>query len=416
MVRSFAAFAVLLCAVAPQPAAGFPIVVDIRADDALSTRIEVLRREMALDIGDPADPALVARSQQGLLDLELFHEVTIDEVPEGDGVALVISGREKRFLLAVPRFDSSSDGDLSYGAYLRWDNIRGLDHTFDARFLTGEFPDDRLREEETSARIRYAAPFAFGRHGWSTELEHFDRVAPVAGGNFDETIHRVEVLVSHDFRDTRPRSGWILSSGVNWRRQNAEGLLAPPSEGGATALVVGAQYSNVRFHVYSETGRQFISRLALARDGVLSDYSYRTLDARLVERIPLQSGAHHSLHLIAAAGWHGGGPRRVSAYALGGSTALRGYELDHLEGERYGYLAAEYLRPLFGHNWLRLLVVAESGWTGGVVTGARSGGPFASIGAGLRIRVTWFMNLELELGIAHPLRGGDGMQFFAGAV
>lgn len=408
--------AALLCAFAPLAPAddGYPPVVDIRFAEGLVTKPVVFLREMALGIGDPADPELIARSRQAILDLELFRDVTIRQEPEAGGVALVVEAHEKRYLLAIPRFDSSSDGDFSYGVHGRWNNLWGENHTFDVRFLTGTYPDDRLREEEASGRVRYTAPFVWGRHGWHAELEYIDRVAPVAGGAFDETVRRAEFLLSHDLRDDRPRSGWIITSGLHWESQQAEGALAPPPDGRATALVLGAGYSDLRFHVYSESGRVFTSRLELAQDGLLSHYNYRKLDARLVEHIPLASGAHRTLNLIGAAGWYSGGPRRVSAYSLGGASALRGYELDFIEGERYGYAAAEYLRPVFGRDWLRLLLVAESGWTGGAFTGARSGGPYASVGAGVRIRVTWFMNLEIELGVAYPLRGGDGLQFFAG--
>ena len=76
------------------------------------------------------------------------------------------------------------------------------------------------------------------------------------------------------------------------------------------------------------------------------------------------------------------------------------------------YAAVEYLRPVFGHDWWRLLAVAEVGATGGSVEGARSGGPYASIGLGTRIRLPWFVNVELEIGVAQPLRDGDGPRLF----
>ncbi|MCA1799019.1 MAG: hypothetical protein LC632_06040 [Xanthomonadaceae bacterium] len=415
MTASRLVAAALLCAFAPVAPAdgGYPRVVEIRFADNLVTQPAVFLREMALGVGDPADPVLIERSRQAILDLELYRSVRIRQVPATDGVALVVEAREKRFLLAIPRIDSSSDGDFSYGLHVRWDNLWGANHTFDARILTGTYPDDRLREEEDSARIRYTAPYVWGNHGWHAEVEYIDRLAPVPGGVFDETIRRAEFLLSHDLRDSRPRSGWILKSGLRWDSQHAEGALAPQSDGHATALVLGADFANVRYHVYSESGRMLSSRIELAHQGFLSSYSYRKVDARFVERIPL-ARPHHTLNLISAAGLYSGVPRRVSEYSLGGSSMLRGYELDFIEGERYGYAAAEYLRPIFGRDWLRLLIVGEGGWTGGAITGVQSGGPYASIGAGVRIRVTYFMRLELEFGIAYPLRGGDGLQFFAG--
>ena len=68
-------------------------------------------------------------------------------------------------------------------------------------------------------------------------------------------------------------------------------------------------------------------------------------------------------------------------------------------------------------NWLRVLAVAELG-------GARRSvfdrypdqtdrSLFASVGLGFRARITWFVDIDLELGIAMPLVDGDGVRFFA---
>ena len=64
---------------------------------------------------------------------------------------------------------------------------------------------------------------------------------------------------------------------------------------------------------------------------------------------------------------------------------------------------------------MRLLLVAEAGGADDDFRGEADGTPYASLGLGLRLRVTWFVNLELELGAAVPLRGGDGVRFFAGS-
>ena len=67
-------------------------------------------------------------------------------------------------------------------------------------------------------------------------------------------------------------------------------------------------------------------------------------------------------------------------------------------------------------DWLRVLVLAEAGGVDRNVHGSdvADGSPYASLGLGVRIRLTKFVDVEVEAGIAVPLRGGGGARFFAG--
>lgn len=388
-----------------------PLITEIRFEGNKVTRESVFLREFALRPGDPADPARIEATRQAILDLGLFREVTVREEPGDDGVALTFIVREKRFLLPIPRINANSEGDYSYGAQLRWNNMWGLDHSFVFLVEQGH-KSDRRSKREKNTQVSYEAPYAIGEYNLSGTIDHLDRAVVGALGNFSEGIDRVTLLVSRDLRESRPRRGWIPRAGLIRERQDTAGEFAPPSEGTVTALTLGATYDDVRFHVYSESGRRFTVRTEWARDGLLSDYGYKRVAARHTEMFALDGGAYRNLNLIAEAGWHSGGPGRVNAFALGASNNLRGYEFEFIEGDRYVLVAAEYLRPV-RWDWLRLLVVAETGMTGGSVNAAPDGGPFASIGVGVRIRLIWFVNAEFELGVAWPLRRGDGMQFFA---
>lgn len=395
------------------PAAVAQRISEIRFEGNRITREEVFLREMTVHPGDPVDPTRIEDSRQAIQDLGLFREVRIEQVPDGEDVALVVRVREKYFLLPMPRVDTSSDRDYSYGGQLRWSNFLGRNHTLNLYAETGRYPNDRLREREKSARIGYNAPYLLGRDTLDGRIERIERVVPGAEGSYDETIDRLQLLGIRDYRDNRPRRGWLLNAGLFHQRQTTAGEFAPPPDGRATAVVLGADYADVRFHLYSENGRRFGSRLEVAEDGWGSDYGYRRLTLRHAEMLALPHGEHHNLNLVGSAGWYSGGTGRRNAFSLGGSGWMRGYEADFIEGQRYGYGTVEYLRPL-GRDWLRLLLLAEVGATGGSVDLARSGGPYASIGAGVRLRLTWFVNVEVEAGVAWPLRGGDGARFFAG--
>lgn len=393
-------------------AAEWPRVVEVRFEGNDTTREYVIRREMALAEGDQADPRLIDAIRQSILDLGLFREVVIAQQETSGGLRLIVRVREKYFLLPLPRLDASSDRDLSYGVQIRWNNVMGRNHTLNLYAERGDFPEDRLRESERSGRIAYSAPFLFGSpYALDAGIERIERRRPQADGGFDETLDRAQLLLLRDFSHGKPRRGWTFGGGLFHQRQAAEGAGAPPDDGRALALVGEADYSDLRFHLYSETGQRFRSRLEWAGPG--SDYDYQQAEFRYARYLPQGNTEHQTLHLLAEGGLRRGGPDSRSAFFLGGSGSLRGYDSDTFEGEDYWLLGVEYLRPL-RWRWLRLLAMAEVGGAGASLEPGSPSGPHASIGLGLRIRLTWLVNTEIELGYAWPLVGGDGGRFFAG--
>lgn len=425
MVRAIRSSCIaLLLALGPSPGAWVcaapgedPRVVAIRIVGNDVTRPKVILREMALDVGDSADAVAIENSRQAILDLGLFREVAIDMETEGDGVALVIHVREKRYFLPIPRLDGNSEGDYSYGAQIRWSNVFGLDHRLTAYVEKGHIDSERDRESEDSIRFSYSAPYIADT---DYSLRFFaDRTEQISRDRdenaFEETFHRLEILGTRDFRHTRPRHGWILGAGVYWHEQSASGEFAPPSDGQATAAVATADYSDLRFSLYSQTGRRFSARLEAAAKGALSDYSYERLDLDYRDYRRFGRTEHQTVHFLAAGGLKSGGPRSRNTYSLGGSSRMRGYDSDAIEGDTYWYVAGEYLRPL-RWDWLRLLAVAEVGGARRNVFGDDNREAYASIGLGVRARITWFVDIEIEAGVAIPLVDGDGLRFFARAL
>lgn len=402
-----------LCASAACAAA--PPVAAIAFEGNRVTRESVLLREMALAVGEPAEPGLIEHSRQAILDLGLFREVVILSEPHPQGVLLRVKLHEKRYFLPVPRIDASSDRDYSYGVQLNWSNVGGRNHRLSAFIEEGRFPEDPERDRERVWRVSYSAPFLFGNGDHLSVLaERRSQVTMGDAGAFDEDFRRLQVLRSRDLSEGRPRHGWILGLGAFYQNQSTDGRFAPPRDGAAIAGLARAEYRDLRFDVYSETGTRFEARGEGAVEGMLSDYGYGRLTFEYANYRAVGSTPHQSLHWLAQGGAVFKGPRSRDNFSLGGSSRLRGYDSDYLEGDAFYYGAVEYLRPI-RHDWLRLLAVFEVGGTGRDIAGLYDGRMHASVGLGLRLRLTWFVNTELEIGIAAPLRGGDGLRLFAGA-
>ncbi len=387
------------------------------------TKPEVIERELAVAVGDTLTPELLDNSRQSVQNLGLFRDVRIDLEPTGavagDPVTMVVHVREKRYFLPIPRVDTSSDLDYTYGAQLLWSNVWGLNHRFSAYFEQTEYNDDRNRDSSTSARISYIAPYLGGSNFGSrllidqTEQDTIDRRDPDQDDprTFQETFHRLELLGTLDLRHERPRRGWIVGSGLLWQNQKAAGPQAPASDGAATALVGIASYDDMDFNFYSSTGRRFNSRMEVAFDGVASRYGYERLQFDYRDYRQLGRTPHQTVHLLVGGGSVTGGPRSRNNFSLGGSSQLRGYDSDAIEGDSYWYVAGEYLRPI-RWDWLRLLAVAEVGSARRNVFGEHNKELYASVGLGVRARISWFVDIDIELGIAMPLIDGDGPRFF----
>ena len=393
----------------------WPRIEALRFEGNRVTREGTILREMDLGVGDEADPVAIERNRQSIMDLGLFREVTLATAPGTAGVVLVVTLREKRYLIAYPRLDGSSDEDFSYGAEVRWANVAGLNHRLNAYYEQGDFPNDRDRESNRKARIGYVAPY-LGDSPLSlgARLEHEEQRTLAEDGDFDETFDRAEFILTRDRTRGRPRTGWLRGGGLYWQDQSTDGEFAPPPDGNATAGVFVAGYDDLRYGLYSEAGRRFATRVEAAFDGVGSDYGYTKATAGWFDARAIGATPDQNLQFLAQGGWVGGGTDTRNDFSLGGSSRLRGYDSDFVQGNRYYYGAVEYLRPLHW-RWLRLLAVAELGGADDDFRGEADGTPYASLGLGVRVRLTWFVDLEIEAGFAVPLREGDGVRFFAGS-
>jgi outer membrane protein assembly factor BamA len=395
--------------------AELPVIREIVFEGNDTTQPRTMLREMLVHPGDAADEALIERSRQGVQNLGLFREVSAYEEPVDGGVRLVIRVREKYYAMPSPRADYNSDGQYGYGLQIRWANLWGLNHK-----LRGTLKYKNSQEPGRGTALElsggYHAPFVLDSP-YGLELSgrySSEPIGPPAA--YDELTSTARLVLTRSFWDQNPASErWIGGLGLQWQEQAAEGLAAPPSMGHALALVLDGGYGRLNDNLYSETGQR-ISAEALSAGKVFgSDYAYTSLTASYHGSWALAHTAHQTLGVFARAGTHHGGTfNGQPPFELGGVESLRGYRLQALRGTDFYYGGFELLRPL-RWSWLRGTVFVEAGDVSGGPLAA--GGPYADIGIGLRARLTWFVDMELSVGVAWPLSdSGDGRnpRVFAG--
>jgi len=410
-----AALIAFVCAVR---AADWPTIreIDFAGNDV--TKPETMRRELLVHVGDPANPAAIERSRQAVQDLGLFKAVTVESLPVDGGVKLVFTVHEKWYILPLPRLQGNSSGEYGYGGQLRWNNVWGLNHTLDLQALKL-----KLHDPDKTGQLKieggYGIPFLNGtRYGLSTSAGYIsqDSLNP-QGQPYHETFENVQVVTSYALSSEHPSKGWNLGGGLAWERDATSGQFAPASPGETLGPVLFASYDDLHYLIYSEEGQRFRAALQFALDGLASSYTASNYAFSYRRDWHVGETPHQTLEFLGSTDiFLGGAPGRVqNHFTLGGSRMLRGYPSSFVEGDFGYYFATAYLRPVF-RDWLRLLVIAEAGSAYPEIgqTGGRS--LYASVGLGLRVRINWLVNVEVEAGGALPLFDGHGLRPFAGSV
>lgn len=410
--------AALCWAMAAGAAAPWPVIRGIVFSGNDITRPQTMLREITVHEGDAADPAKVEASRQAIQDLGLFRSVTVQRIPVPGGVRLVFTVREKFPVLPVPRVEGNGSGEYGYGAQLRWNNLWGLNHTLTVQAMRRHYQDPD-KTANNVLQLGYGIPFlGSSPYGLSAALRLSNQNSlDTQGRAYHETFQNLQLIGSYALAHEHPSNGWSLAAGLGWQRDAPSGAFAPHPPSYALGPVFGATLNELHYLIYSEEGQRFRVGTQFSLDGAAANYSSSATSLSYRQDWHVGSTPHQTVELLTGGGFYLGGAEghRHDFYSLGGTRTLRGYTSSFSEGD-YGYYAGSFwLRPV-GRDWLRLMVMAEAGNT---YDGTRQVGRspvYASVGLGLRLRVNWLVNLELEAGVAAPLVAGHGVRLFAGTV
>ena len=377
------------------------------------TQTRTMLRELLFKPGDAVSSAQLEQGRQAIQNLGLFKKVTMSAVADEKGaVAVTFIVTERWYLLGYPRVDANANGEYAYGVQADWNNVWGLNHTLRLSLLRKETKREGVGKENNFV-VGYNAPQLLDSR-WSLNLGGAFIERPVNNelGQYNERFESYQVIGSRSLGKAEPNQGWSVGSGLLWTIQSTDTGIGEYGE--ALSPVAIAGYRDLRFNVYSEEGLVYGSRLDVAKEGVAADYDFARLTMNAARYLRVGSTPHQTVHFIGETGLNWEGPQNVRTFTLGGVGALRGYPRGFREGNAYYRVAAEWVRPVF-KPWLRALVIAEAGNVYAQPNEFEPDDIKASIGVGIRIRVPFFVNVQLEAGVALPLDGG-GARFFGGQV
>jgi outer membrane protein assembly factor BamA len=417
---------------------GLPIIVAIEFVGNRVTQNQILRQEMLVRAGDPADPSLIEQSRQAIMNLGLFESVRADVEPMESGALLTITVKEKFYILPVPKLNRDEKDQFTLGAELTVDNLGGYNQQLKLRYETEE-ANAEAGGEVVTYLFSYNYPRMFGSP-WQLQTEITQATGPAdRKENWDDQdptwlykkqARTAGVQMSRWFEKTGPSQGWQAGGGLIWRRNafdylytyqdvldTCEPIVSCPIRNTRDSTAVGVRaeisYRRVSDYLYSRQGTEY---------GYDGEYGSRTLgsDTRYTRHEfywryyhLLEGRPHENIDTQLRVGLSSGDMflGDESAYSLGGNKTLRAYESSFAKGNAYVLLNLQYLRPLFGYYPLRGVIFLDVGNTYRSNNEMHIGHLLWDVGVGLRFRLKAFVKIDLRLDVSYSPVDGETRTF-----
>ncbi len=395
------------------PSIASAVVVDeIRFAGNDKTQPSTMLQEILISPGDEVSDAQIETARQSIMDLGLFKSVETDVREENGRNILRFTIKEKHYWFVLPRLSRSGDGDISYGAAMRFHNVRGRNQTLIIGAKRTELTDADLAERD-EVTVRYTNPRLFGSSfELSTRLKYeqseLDDVRGDLSGEYARNLAEFRIGVSRWFKPG-PSRGW--RAGIEATLRDYEHVLLSGDPGlytDATVLSLSAllEYYDVQDRLYSRRGVHFGYELMGSSDNFVSDASYTSHTLFFKRYMPVGDVEHTNLNVQLRAGYVNRTVFGDLAHSLGGSSSLRGFDRESVEGNAFILANVEYLRPLFGKPNIRGVLFADVGNAYDTVDDVDLGDLRYSLGIGLRWRLESFVKTELRLDFAKGFDDG----------
>jgi outer membrane protein assembly factor BamA len=404
---------------APVAAPSAAIITRIEFVGNRVTEPRIMLQEMLVKDGDVADPSLIERSRQAIMDLGLFVSVRAALETDEDGAAVLrITVKEKYYILPVPKLNRDEQNRFNPGAELTLNNLAGLNQTLKLRYET-QVADGLSGGNIKTTSLGYAYPRVLGgQYLFSTDISQSHAPAELVTDGVLESLYELQawtasVQVSRWIAPTGPSRGWQVGGGLVWRHNNYDYVSYAQTDTFQNSQAVGVtvlgQFLDVHDYLYSRGGVQYGYTGEYGMPLLGSDTLY-TRHAFFYRRyILLEGRPHENIDIQALLGLSSGDmfSGDTYAYGIGGSRNLRGYASGSITGNAYTVFNIQYLRPFFGYYPLRGVVFLDIGNAYPSNDQLHLGDLKWSTGLGLRFRLKSFVNIELRVDVAYAYDTGQ---------
>jgi outer membrane protein assembly factor BamA len=387
------------------------------------TNPKILRYEMLIKEGDRADPALIERSRQAIMDLGLFTSVDAVVEQHDDGTVVRFIVKEKYYILPVPKIDRDDDNKISLGAEISLDNLAGLNQQLKIRYETEEADTVSSGKIETNF-ISFNYPRMFGSpYQVYTEISQSRQPEEVVTDTTVTSLYELEawtasLQVSRWLAKRGPSRGWQVGSGLIWRRNGYDyvsgdtGTFQDERAVGISAL---GQFLDVRDYLFSRSGKEYGYVGEFGAPALGSDTRYTRHELFYRRYLLLAGRPHENIEFQGRLGLSSGDifASDEYAYSLGGSKTLRAYDTSSFTGNSFVLFNLQYLRPFFDYYPLRGAVFMDVGNTYPSNVTIDLGDLEWDVGIGLRLRLKSFVKIDLRVDVAYSYDTGE-YKVFAG--
>ncbi len=379
------------------------------------THPSTILQELTFSEGDEVTPEDIEASTQSIKDLGLFQAVEINTNTLDDGsVVAEITVKEKRYNFILPKLNRNGDGDITTGIVWRADNLFGRNQRSKFTVAYQKF-DGADEEDETQVAWDYSYPritntpysLAFRVSHEDTTLEE---TLNAKTGKYERTRDQFRLLVGRWIQRQGPSQGLVISAGPVYEKYDhtflsgTSGLL-PDLTVLAAQFEINGYY--VHDHLLSRSGHHFGYELTYSdpeHTGSDIDFTKHFLFYR--KYIPLPYDDHSNLNIQFRLGYISRSILGPPEFKIGGSSNLRGYDRDTVEGNSFFIFNAEWLHPVLNRETLRSAVIFDAGNAWENSSDAQLSDLKYGVGFGLRWKIKRFVRTDVRLDIARGLSDG----------
>jgi outer membrane protein assembly factor BamA len=306
---------------------GMPIE-NIRFEGNNTTREIILREELLLREGDLFTSDKMFRSRQSIKNLGLFKIVWARAERGDEGVIVTFTVTEKWYVLPIPTLSRNTDGDVSYGGEVTWDNVFGLNQRAQ---LEIEQEDQADGETEQRASLDYRIAKIPGTvYGLASGIERTRTLTTSeddsgnALGEYYDYIDKFYLSGSRWLKRTAPSQGWIAGLGIIWSREYdiaANGDPTLEDDYRVVNFAANIGYTAINDFEYYRTGQEFGGGIGVGRQNLGSSEDYSNIGAYWRIYQPIHVPVWSNINIQMRAGYNQG---QDDVFELGSGSTMRG--------------------------------------------------------------------------------------------